>query len=111
MDPDCEMEGVSDNNSKDPVMLSNATICDIIKLVLGDTKIPFVLKKEVQTISNALEGEISVNEPGLHEVPNLTVQTSALSVFNQVSPATKAKAQAKDSVLELIIQYVHKREN
>ena len=64
-----------------------ATICDIIKPVLGDTEIPFVLKKEeVQAISNALEGVISVNVPELHKVPNLTVQTSAVSVFNQMSP-------------------------
>ena len=63
-------------------MLSYATICDIIKLVLGDTKIPFALKKEAQMISNTLEGEISENVPELHEVPGLTVQTSAVSVFN-----------------------------
>ena len=47
----------------------------------------------------------------LHEVLNLTVQTSAVSVFNQVFLATMAKAQAKDSVLALVIQYVHKGEN
>ena len=89
-------------------MLSYATICDIIKPVIGDTKIPFVLKKEVQAISNAVEGEISANVPELHEVPNLTVQTSAASVFDQVSPATMAEAQTKDSVLGLVIPYVHK---
>ena len=42
VDPEYEMESVSDNDSEDPVMLSYATICDIIKLFLGDTKIPFV---------------------------------------------------------------------
>ena len=42
VDPELEMEGVSDNNSEDPVMLSYATICNTIKLVLGDTKTPFV---------------------------------------------------------------------
>ena len=106
-EPEFEMVSVSDNDSEDPVMLTYATICDTIKLVLGDTKIPFVFfkKKEVQAISKALEGEIV---PQMHEVPNLTVQTSAVSVFDQVSPATMAKAQAKDSVLELIIQYMHK---
>ena len=62
------MESVSDNAIEDQVMLSYATICDIIKLVLGDTKIPFVLRKEAQAISNTLEGEISVNVPELHEV-------------------------------------------
>ena len=91
-------------------MLSYATICNIIKLVLGDTKIPFVLKNEVQAISSALEGEISVNVPKLHEVPNLMVQTSAVSVSNHVSPATMAKAEAKDFVLRLLIQYMHKGE-
>ena len=49
-----------------------------------------------------------MNVPELPEVPDLTVQTSAVSVFNQVSPATMAKAQTKDSVLALVIQYVHK---
>ena len=51
-----------------------------------------------------------MNVPKLHEVPDLTVQTSAVSVFNQVSPVTMAKAQAKDYVLELVIQYVCKKE-
>ena len=55
-------------------------------------KIPFVLKKEAQAISNALEGEISANMPELHEVPDLAVQTSAVSVFGQVSLVTIAKA-------------------
>ena len=106
--PDIEMESVSDNDSKDPVMLLYANICNTIKLVLRDTKIPFVGKKEVQAASNALEGEISVNVPEVHEEPDLNVQTSAVSVFNQISLATMAKAQAEDSVLGLIIQYVHK---
>ena len=57
----------------------------------------------MQAISNALEGEISVNVPELHDVPNLTVQTSAVSVFDQVSPATMVKEQASDSVLGLVI--------
>ena len=52
------MESISDNNSKDPVVLLYATICDIIKLVLGDTKIPFVLTKEAQAISKALVGRL-----------------------------------------------------
>ena len=104
------MESVTDSDSEGPDMLSYATICDTVKLVLGDTKILFVIKKEVQAISHALEGEISVNVPELHEAPGLNVQTSAVSVFNQVSPATMAKAQAKDSVLGLVIQYVHKGE-
>ena len=49
--------------------------------------------------------------PELHEVPNHTIQTSAVLVFNHVSPATMAKAQSKDSVLGLVIQYVPKEEN
>ena len=39
---------------------------------------------------------------------DLTVHTSAVSVFDQVSLATMAKAQSKDSVLGLVIQYVCK---
>ena len=74
----------------------------------GGHQIPFVIKKEVQAISHALEGVISVYVPKLHEVPKLTVQTSAFSVFEKVSTATMAKAQVKDSVLWLVIQYVHK---
>ena len=65
----------------------------------------------MQTISDVLEGEISVNVPELHEVPNLTVQTSAALVSDQVLLATMAKTQARDSVLGLVIQYVHKGEN
>ena len=40
VNPECEMESNSDNYSKDPVMFSYATICDTIKPVLKDTKIP-----------------------------------------------------------------------
>ena len=88
-------------------MLSYATICDIIKPVHGDTKISFAIKKEAQTISNSLEGES--NGPKFHEVPNqLTVQTSAVSVFDQVPLASMANAQTKDSVLGLVIPFVHK---
>ena len=45
VDPDIEMESNSDNGNKDLVMLSYATICDIIKPVLKDTKIPYNIKK------------------------------------------------------------------
>ena len=86
-EPNYKLESGSDTNSKDPVVFSHATICNIIKPVLGNTKIPFTVKKEAQGIST-LEGEISVNVPEFHEVPNLTVQTSAVSVFDQVSLAT-----------------------
>ena len=65
----------------------------------------------MQVISSALKGEISVNVPKMHEVSNPTVQTSAVSIFNQVLLATMAKAQTKDSVCGLVIQYVCKGEN
>ena len=87
-------------------MLSYATICEIIELVPVDTKIPFNIKKEVQATSNLLEGENNV--PEFHAVPNITVQTSAVSVFDHVPLATTARAQSKDSVLELVIPFVHK---
>ena len=47
-EPNCKLESDndSDNDSDDPVMLSYATICDIIKPVLGDTKIPFTIKEK-----------------------------------------------------------------
>ena len=46
-EPNCKLESDdSDNDSNDPVVLSYATICDIIKLVLGDTKIPLTIKKK-----------------------------------------------------------------
>ena len=52
------------------------------------------------------KGEKSI--PEFHAIPNLTAQTSAVSVFDQVPPATMAKAQHKDSVLGLVIPYIHK---
>ena len=104
-EPNCKLESDSDSNSDDPVMLSYATICDIIKPGLGDTKIPFKIKKKAQAASNLLEGEKSI--PEFHAIPNLTAQTSAVSVFDQVPPATMAKAQHKDSVLGLVIPYIH----
>ena len=107
-EPNCKLESDydSDNDSSDPVVLSYATICDIIKPVLGDTKIPLVIKKKAQTAYNLLEGES--NNPELCAIPELTAQTSAVSVFDQVPPATMAEAQLKDSVLGLVIPFVHK---
>ena len=107
-EPKCKLESDddSDNDSSDPVVLSYATICDIIKLVLGDTKIPLTIKKKAQAACNLLEGEKSM--PECHAIPNLTAQTSAVSVFDQVPPATMAEAQLKDSVLGLVIPFIRK---
>ena len=107
-EPNCKLESDddSDNDSSDAVMLSYATICDIVKPVLGDTKIPFTIKKKAQAASNLLEGEKSM--PELHTIPDLTTQTSAVSVFDQVPLANMAKAQLKDSVLGLVISFIHK---
>ena len=46
--------------------------------------------------------------PKLSAIPELTTQTSAVSVFDQVPPATMAEAQIKDSVLGLVIPFIHK---
>ena len=107
-EPNCKLESEDDcdNDSSDPVVLSYATICDIIKLVLGDTKIPLVIKKKAQTAYNLLEGES--NNPELCAIPELTAQSSAVSVFDQVPLATMAEAQLKDSVLGLVIPFVCK---
>ena len=42
----CKLESDSDTDNEDPVVLSYNTICDIIKLVLGDTKMLFAVKKK-----------------------------------------------------------------
>ena len=105
-EPNCRLESDSDSNSDEPVMLSYATICTTIKLVLGDTKIPFDIKKKAQAGSNLSEGE--KNMPKFYAIPNLTAQTSAVSVFDQVPLATMAKVQCKDSVLGLVIPYICK---
>ena len=107
-EPNCKLESDDDSNndSIDPVVLSYATICDIIKPVLGDTKIPLVIKKKAQTAYNLLEGEN--NNPKLCAIPELTAQSSAVSVFDQVPPATMAEAQLKDSVLGLVIPFMRK---
>ena len=64
-----------------------------VKPVLGDTKILLEIKKEAQAASNLLEGEKNV--PKFYAVPNLTVQTSAVSIFDQVPLATMAKPNVK----------------
>ena len=69
-EPNCKLESDSDSNSDDPVMLSYATICDIIKPVLGDTKILFNIKKKAQAASNLLEGR----RVCLSSMPYLTLQ-------------------------------------
>ena len=109
-EPNCKLESDSDTDSDDQIVLSYATICAIIKPVLEDTKILFAIKKEAWGISNSLEGEIGMNVPEFHAVSDLTVHISAVSVFDQVSLATMAEAQTKDSVLGLVIPYVHKGE-
>ena len=107
-EPNCKLESDddSDNDSSDPVILSYATICDIIKPVLGDTKIPLNIKKKGQAACNLSEGE--KNTPKCHAIPDLTAQTSAVSVFDQVPLAIMAEAQLKDSVLGLVIPFIHK---
>ena len=52
-----------------------------------------------------------MNVTEFHALPNLTVQTSAVSVFYQISLATMAEAQTKDFVLGLVIPYIQKGEN
>ena len=69
-EPNCRLESDSDSNSDDPVILSYATICDIFKPVLGDTKIPFNIKKKAQAASNLLEGR----RVYLSSMPYLTLQ-------------------------------------
>ena len=71
-EPNCKLESDNDSDdaSNDPVMLSYATMCDIIKPVLGDTKILFTIKKKAQATSNLLKGEKSM--PKFHAIPNLT---------------------------------------
>ena len=107
-EPNCKLESDDDSNndSSDQVVLSYATICDIIKPVLGDTKIPLVIKKKAQTACNLLGGES--NNPKLFNIPEVIAQTSAVSDFDQVPPVTIAKAQLKDSVLGLVIPFMHK---
>ena len=46
--------------------------------------------------------------PKFYAVPDLTVKTSAVSVFDEVPLATMAKAQNKDSLLGLVIPFAHK---
>ena len=54
-EPNCRLK--SDSDSDDPVMLSHVTMCTTIKLVLGDTRNLFDIKKKAQAASNLLEGE------------------------------------------------------
>ena len=107
-EPNCKLESDndSDNDSSNPVVLSYATTCNIIKPVLGDTKILLNIKKKAQAACNLSEGE--KNMPKCHAIPDLTAQTSAVSVFDQVPPATMAEAQLKDSVLGLVIPFICK---
>ena len=48
VEPNCKLESESDTDSEDPVVLLYATICDIIKPVLGDTKIPICCEKKLK---------------------------------------------------------------
>ena len=68
-EPNCKLESDSDSDSDDPVMLSYATICDIIEPVLGDTKILFKIKKKAQAASNLLEGGEKYTHVPCHTEP------------------------------------------
>ena len=46
--------------------------------------------------------------PELCAIAKITTQTSAVSVFDQVPSATMAEVQIKDSVLGLVIPFIHK---
>ena len=46
--------------------------------------------------------------PELCAIPDLTVQTSAVSVFDQVQLATMPETQLNDSVLGLVIPFICK---
>ena len=81
-------------------MLSYVTVCEVkTSLVLGDVKIPYLIKMETQTISQVLEGKLSLNVPELPEVPDITLQNSNFSFFNQMLLATMADEQTRDSLL------------
>ena len=61
-------ESASDAEREDLVILSHATACEVINLVLEDVKIPKVIKSKVQSNCNITEGEISVDVPEVPEV-------------------------------------------
>ena len=86
-------------------------LCETFSMILENLKMPYSIRKEVQSVSTAVEGEISTNVPESPDVPNITVQTSAVSVFNQMSLAIMAEEQTKDSVLGLVTKYVLKGES
>ena len=75
-EPNCKLESDSDSDSDDPVVLSYATMCDIIKPVLGHTKIPFKIKKKAQAASNLLEGEKTYTQVPCHTQPYSSYQCS-----------------------------------
>ena len=54
---------------------------------------------------------MSVDVPEVPKIPEFAVQTSSVSIFNQVLPATMYNKQTEDPVLELVQQYALKGEN
>ena len=90
----------SDVGSEELVGLWYITVSDIIN--------PFVIKSKSQLICNAIEEEVNVEVPEVPKVPEITVQSSSVSVFNHMTVATMAKEQAKDPVMGLVQQYVLK---
>ena len=104
LEPNCRLE--SDSDSEDPVMLSYSTMCTTIKPVLGDTKIPFDIKKKAQAASNLLESE--KNMPKFHVIPDLTDQTSAVSGFYHLVIA-KIRCKAAQKYLLQFVRLVLKQ--
>ena len=107
-EPNCRLE--NDSDSDDPVMLSYATMCNTIMPVLGDTKIPFNIKKKAQAASNLLEGEKKM--PEFHAVPDLTIELQSqfsIRCHQPLWPKPNAKILCWDSSFHTYVRGLNQR--
>ena len=116
--PSCDSETESTDSDEVEVISYSATcnevetipywvVCEALNQCLNGSKIPDVLKQEVQDISCAVqsivEEEDKQNEEELKEIVS---KVNAISVFGKVSPEDMKEEQQKDPILRLVYNYV-----
>ena len=81
-------------------------VFEVISSYLKHTKISDDLKNEAQSISYALQ---LLTEKG--EKTEIMGILNTVSVFDQVTPEDMSEEQQKDSILEIVYQYVQLEKN
>ena len=109
--PSCDFDSESTNSNEVDVISYSATcdwvetvpyslVCEALDQCLNGSKIPEVLKQEVQEISCAVQS--IVEEEYKQEINGIVSEVDAVSIFGKVIPEEMKEEQQKDPILQLI---------